>query len=226
MGIQVNAITLHGNHNVVLTIFPDECPICHTSLHPRLLTAIYHSAANRHHVHAAFLCTKPSCGSMFVGIYTYGSDAKYHLQRTTPKTAKSMSFPDDIKEISPTFVDVHNQSYAAESQNLNQLTGIGLRKALEFLVKDYSIHLNPTEAESIKAMPLAKCIDQYIDDPKVKKCATLATWLGNDETHYVRKWNEKDISDLKLLIRLTVNWIESSVLTDKYSSDMQNNKSG
>lgn len=29
-----------------------------------------------------------------------------------------------------------------------------------------------------------------------------AAWLGNDETHYVRKWPEKDVKDLKSLNRI------------------------
>lgn len=33
-------------------------------------------------------------------------------------------------------------------------------------------------------------------------------WLGNDETHYVRRWEEKDLSDLKRLISMTVSWID------------------
>ena len=45
-------------------------------------------------------------------------------------------------------------------------------------------------------------------------------WLGNDETHYVRKWEEKDIRDLKILIRLTESWIQNSILTDKYLREM------
>ena len=31
--------------------------------------------------------------------------------------------------------------------------------------------------------------------------------LGDDETHYERRWIDKDLNDLKNLIRLTVNWI-------------------
>lgn len=51
-----------------------------------------------------------------------------------------------------------------------------------------------------------------------------AVWLGNDETHYVRKWEEKDVNDLKLLVRLTVNWIDNVLLTKKYIADMSAGK--
>ena len=53
-----------------------------------------------------------------------------------------------------------------------------------------------------------------------KKQSARAAWLGNDEVHYVRKWQDKDIEDLKRLIRLTEAWVLHSLLTDDYLADM------
>jgi len=47
-----------------------------------------------------------------------------------------------------------------------------------------------------------------------------AVWLGNDETHYLRKWEQKDLTDLKNLIGLTVHWIEMEELTETVMKDM------
>lgn len=69
-------------------------------------------------------------------------------------------------------------------------------------------------------MLLAKCIDDYVDDAMVKAVAKRAVWLGNDETHYVRKWEEKDVHDLKGLIRLTTLWIEKERETERLLSEM------
>ena len=55
----------------------------------------------------------------------------------------------------------------------------------------------------------------------VKSCAQRATWLGNDETHYVRKWENKNINDLKLLIRLTCNWVTNNILTEEIVANME-----
>lgn len=44
--------------------------------------------------------------------------------------------------------------------------------------------------------------------------------LGNDEIHFIRKWTDKDIDDLKVLIRLAMTWIENEVLTKKYLDSM------
>jgi hypothetical protein len=50
---------------------------------------------------------------------------------------------------------------------------------------------------------LANCLSQYIDNVNIKSIGHRAIWLGNDETHYVRKWETKDLGDLKKLIDIT-----------------------
>ena len=57
-----------------------------------------------------------------------------------------------------------------------------------------------------------------------KSVALRATWLGNDESHYYRKWEEKDFEDLKTFLRLTINSIENQLLVEKYENEMQNKK--
>lgn len=108
----------------------------------------------------------------------------------------------------------------AESHNLNHIAGMGIGKSLEFLVKDFAVKLHPDKEEEIKGKLLGRCIQEYIDDTKVKIVAEKATWLRNDETHYVRKWEDKDVQDLKNLIRVTVNFIESYLLAKKYKDEM------
>jgi hypothetical protein len=54
----------------------------------------------------------------------------------------------------------------------------------------------------------------------LKTTASRATWLGNDETHYVRKWEDKDLNDLKKLIDLTVHWVSAEILTGELAVSM------
>ena len=54
-----------------------------------------------------------------------------------------------------------------------------------------------------------------------KSVAKRATWLGNDETHYYRKWEDKDLRDLTNLLRLTINAIENQLLAESYEEDMK-----
>jgi hypothetical protein len=112
------------------------------------------------------------------------------------------------------------QASAAESYGLKQIAGVGYRKALEFLIKDYCTYTRPADEAEIRKVFLGECINRFVDDPKVKDCARRAVWLGNDETHYERKWADKDVGDLKTLINLTVLWIHSCELTKQYLAEM------
>jgi hypothetical protein len=144
----------------------------------------------------------------------------YRLVSTGPRTVVHCNFPESIKKVSPTFCEIYEQIESAKVDELTQLVGIGLRKALEFLVKDFAKCEHPSDAEKIESMRFGKCIDTYVTDQNVLQCAKRAAWLGNDETHYVRKWSDKDVSDLSLLVHLTQNWVENFMLTKKYIEDM------
>ena len=67
---------------------------------------------------------------------------------------------------------------------------------------------------------MANCIAEDVSNEKIKAVAQRAVWLGNDETHYIRKWTNKDVSHLKGLIELTVRWIESELETQELLNDM------
>ena len=87
---------------------------------------------------------------------------------------------------------------------------MGYRKALEFLIKDYVIHLHPEETDLIKSEPLGATI-QRIDDHRIKTLAQRAAWLGNDETHYVRHHLDRDVSDMKTFIDAMLHFIASEL---------------
>lgn len=137
-----------------------------------------------------------------------------------PAPSLNETFDEGIENVSPTFVKIYNQALAAERFGLDLLNGIGYRKAIEFLIKDYLYHKLPDKRDEILNKQLWPCIQEYVDDPRLQECARMATWLGNNETHYVRKWKDKDINDLKVLLKLTIYWISSELLTEKYRSSM------
>lgn len=141
-----------------------------------------------------------------------------------PKPSVQGPFEEGIAEISPSFVEIHSQAQEAEGLGLTTLVGIGYRKAIEFLIKDYLNRTLPEKKGAILQATLSQCISNYVSDPKVKVCAERATWLGNDETHYVRTWLDKDLQDLKVLIKLTQYWISSDILTSGYGLNMAKEK--
>jgi hemerythrin len=135
-----------------------------------------------------------------------------------------VKFSNEIQSISPSFVKIYNESHFAEEHKLLEICGVGYRKALEFLVKDYLIKKNPEKAESIKKKFLGKCIQEDVTDSNIKTVSQRAVWLGNDETHYVREWTEENLDSLKKLISLTNHWIEMEVLTDDFAQKMPDKK--
>jgi hypothetical protein len=174
---------------------------------------------------AVFRCTHQKCQELFIATYQFlnraeGGRPAYGLRSVAPLKPQPAEFPETVTGTSPTFVAIFNQSAAAESAGLDQIVGIGLRKALEFLIKDYAVSEHPAKVDEIRATQLASCISSYVSDPNVKECAKRAAWLGNDETHYTRKWEQKDVNDLKVLVKLTVNWIDNVLLTKRYITEM------
>lgn len=134
-------------------------------------------------------------------------------------------FPPHIEKLSPEFVLTFNQARSAEQLGLDKITGPGFRRALEFLIKDFlvsQIAEGPDaekQIEAIRSKNLSQCIDD-IDYKKIKVTAKAATYLGNDATHYTKKWPDKDIQDLKRFIHLVVYWVETELSTNEMQEDM------
>lgn len=148
----------------------------------------------------------------------------FMLGELFPITIQRSEHSETIKTVSPDFVSSFGEAEVAEKHGLKMICGPGYRKALEFLIKDYVIGSHKDKADEIKKLNLGKCIQDYVADGKVKLVAARAVWLGNDETHYERKWEDKDLNDLKTLIGLTVHWIEMDELTKKALKDMPEGK--
>jgi hypothetical protein len=224
MGLRRQSVQYNPGHSgeVGLIGDVDKCPCCLRHLIPRLLVAVARNAQNPvPGVHEVYHCTNQSCGAAFIASYVpKGPAGNYALKEITPKALEPVVLPPEVAALSPVFVETYTQALTSESYGLTQLTGIGLRKSLEFLVKDFAVTEHETEKAAILAKPLAACIRDYISDASVKLVAERAAWLGNDETHYVRKWEERDLEDLKTLIKLVVNGIDSALLTKKYVREM------
>ncbi len=223
----VEAQRLRGGREAArLDHIPDECPICHSRVDPAIRHVAKMDKENRSaEIRVCYRCPSQRCQELFVGYYRHsvgGSVSNlYKLSRTAPRQPKQLEFSEEITSLSPSFVEIYNQGLAAESSGLHQVVGIALRKALEFLIKDFLIDQNPEKKEDIEKLFLGRCIKKYVNDQNIKQCAERAIWLGNDEAHYIRKWEDKDIGDMKTLVRLTVNWIESNLLTQRYISEME-----
>jgi Domain of unknown function (DUF4145) len=221
-----------GTSHVVLDYFPDECPVCHSIGEIKRDFAQGYKCPSTgpsagKYVQIIYRCPRTTCGSHFIIEYEApramqgdGFQNHYFRKRTFPNFPKRRDVSDRIAKLSPNFVQVANQAHAAEAHGLEEICGMGYRKALEYLIKDYCIHKEPDLADKIRTKMLMPCINDHVADANIKECARRATWLGNDETHYERRWTELDVEDLKMLIRLTQNWIDNELLTAHYIEAM------
>lgn len=197
---------------------PTVCPICKKPMQPIFLYGYIDVETKLMCI--VFKC--PACKEFFIKSTRVGEkddNGYYHENisqaRLAPNNVTPVIFTKYIMDISPKFSDIFNQANAAESYGLDEIAGIGYRKSIEFLIKDYLMLSckNEGEKESIKDKPLAQCISQDISNENLKLVASRAVWIGNDETHYIRKHTDKDITDLKRLINLTLRWIEIECMT-------------
>lgn len=207
---------VNGNRlQITIDRMPDLCPYCHLKVDPKNVYGFISDI-----LQVVFVCPNENCRRIFVGYYKPNPDKVYTLFSTSKGYVEKVEINQVIQDISPAFVKIFQEAYAAENQNLLEICGVGYRKALEFLVKDYIIKNHKTQEEEIKKKNLSSCISEYLDSPKIRLVATRAVWLGNDETHYVRTWEDNDLADLKTLIQLTAHWIESEELTNQLLEKM------
>lgn len=209
-----------SNCNHVTVNEPSECPICKHSLKPTVLSRqivkdncsvpFFYVTYLCTHCYKAFICVFSNIQKTDTYSYTFNK-----LDLITPNSFKKATFDECIKNVSPSFVKIYNQSLEAEHHNLDEIAGIGYRKALEFLIKDFLIKHERIDSSKVNPTALGTCINTMIENPQLKIAASRATWLGNDQTHYEQRYTDKDINDLKRLIDLSVHWISMIYLTNE-----------
>lgn len=90
---------------------------------------------------------------------------------------------------------------------------MGYRKSVEFLVSDYLLKFpdksNNADKNWIKdpKTSLNQKI-QKISDSRIQTVSKAITWIGNDETHYTRRHEDKDINSMKAFINALLALIE------------------
>lgn len=230
-------VTDKSTLNVDIDVPPDTCPFCKKKCHPTVKYALVDDARHSPRVlQVVVQCPSTQCRRLFIATYrveqaanVYGIHYGHLMNATTLVYDVKRTFSRHVQDVSPSFCDIYREAEIAEQNELLLVCGAGYRKALEFLIKDFIIkHLladHPEEHERIKEAFLGTCITKYIDNPQIRAAAERAAWLGNDETHYVRRWEDRDLNDLKRLINMTVSWIELVLESAAYQEAMPDGKS-
>lgn len=206
------AYTLNIKANI-----PTQCPNCKIALSDPPVISFYweHSRKKALTLYSIYFC--PHCEEAFFvdgpissGLHSFSNYAEHQsfISHIYPSGRFLTSFSDEISSLSNSFVELYHQSETAESEGLLGICGMGYRKSLEFLIKDYAIYKHHDQCAAVESSSLSQCIATYIADERIKSLAKAAAWLGNDESHYVKKHSSYDLKDLKAFIAATVSFIQ------------------
>lgn len=193
---------------------PKVCPHCHKEMVPTIITKSDLQNYKQNRVFA-ILARCNICSSFYAVEYIYSNPRQNPKQILVPydySPTVELDIPDNVKEISEYFEDIYTQSESAYQLGLKQIAGMGYRKSIEFLVKDFLIFLNPKDTDKILKLTLDNAISK-IDNEKLQNLARMTNYLGNDQTHIRTLHPTKDIDDLRdflknlvLLISFEINY--------------------
>ncbi|MCI8332645.1 MAG: DUF4145 domain-containing protein [Clostridiales bacterium] len=214
----ITAIDLENDCRPILVKYTPEtkCPLCHTSFDGSHLSA-HVKSTEQPVLYILHFCH--TCDRCFLSFYSkpYYLD-EYTLKASTPRSHHEEQFSNHIVKLSPEFVEIYNQSSEAEHEGLSKICGMGYRKALEFLIKDFIIYKHPNDRDKIIKMSLSSCIDTHIDNKNIKELAIKSAWIGNDQTHYFKKHENRDIIDLKNFIEAVAYYISMELTVEDAQS--------
>lgn len=196
---------------------PGTCPRCNLAWQPHCVCAVYTELdddnEDEYYVDVMWLC--PNCKETSISNYDSYSDPDTRFTGSFPNAVPETEFYGGIKELSPSFVKIYHEALTAERCNLFEIAGMGYRKALEFLIKDYAIKNNPADKEIIATTDLSACIKKYIANPRAEAVIKRTVWIGNDQVHYVKLHTNLDLEDLKALLNLSLSYITMELQTDE-----------
>lgn len=225
--IMLQQIVKINKNNSVLVFKPSECNYCNKGV-----DLIVCNACFIHFYSELVLCVLykcPICQQIILCKYQLPQsiinnfDIPISPFETLGGVGINKEFSNEIKELSPSFVKIFNDSYKAEQAGLTEIVGLGYRRAFEFLIKDYVLAKENTEEnkETVKSLQLSNLINNYFPDGEIKELLSRATWIGNDFAHYEAKHSDINLEDLKQLILLSVSKIDESIKTKKYIEKIQ-----
>jgi hypothetical protein len=211
---------------------PNICPHCHVANEPQNLFKHFDSKVDR--LISVWKCNYNKCNKIFVVTHIKGK-SNYIFERNLNGLPKGPIWPEPIlnlkngqtigtnnEEVSK-FIKTYLQSLEAESNGLDEIAGMGYRKAIEFLVKDWAIQTYPTEKDKILGQWLSANINEFFSGD-LKEILERATWLGNDQTHYNKLFEEFNIDDLKELIDLIMVELDREFKKRHYIENIEKRK--
>lgn len=185
---------------------PSVCPYCKTGTDAVITNKANFSLDGKALISAVCRCT--ACGKSF--FFTCVSDGSGKAPNVCmfPELSFIPYCNDTLATISPRFIDMYNQALQSEYAGNIELAAIGYRASLEVLVKDFAINELHEPANNVEEKKLFDAISQYLNQPDLINTADVVRILGNDYTHYKRKYPQHDFELLKGYMDIFLKQIE------------------
>ncbi len=187
---------------------PSICPHCGISCDGRVMSHHHYALNNLSIVFFIFQCT--SCNKLFTATYRV-EDRKSTFCGMTPQNISSFS-DSLIEQTSPRFIETYNQALRARDNGDLNLAAIGYRTAIEILVKDYAINELQKPREEVVKKKLFPAIKEYLSKTAFVNTADVIRILGNDHTHYERKYPDLDFNLLQEYMDIFIGLIRARLL--------------
>lgn len=217
---------LESNNIISDLEMPNICPRCHKGIFPKL-HPFHAKKTYPRGMKIAIIFQCPICEEFFFADYfIFENPQTGKLIKSPPNiypkdTKIKLDISEEISKYYSRFFKIYKQSAIAENYQLDEIAGMGYRKALEFLVKDYLIKLYPEKENEIFSESLGSSIKR-ISDTQLQTLAKASSYIGNDETHVKKNNPEYNIQDMKKFIKYFCYMILAKITVDIDASKLVN----
>lgn len=190
---------------------PMLCPICSAFVDgSRLDSKLFSGIGDSNMGFVKYRC--PHCSKAYIVAYEYDTEAKTTTFRGFFPTATEVLESKLLIDLSPGFENYFNQAMRAEKAGDLELAAIGFRTALECLVKDYAITELQKDRNEVIQKKLFGAISEYLGERDLIAAADVVRILGNDYTHYERKYPQHDYELLKSYLQIFMKLVETKLM--------------
>lgn len=189
---------------------PIICPHCNYSIQPLIKESRLLSYGSKNLLVISY--NGNCCSEPFYATYISSDNNSFQLLDIFPHL-KPCVIPEIIKSLSPRYANLYEQSYTAEQNGHIELAGSGYRNAIEVLIKDFAIKKLNADEKTVCKMDLYTAIGSYLKEINIDtSAADVIRVLGNDYTHYERRYDDIDFVVVKKYLEIFMQQIETKLL--------------
>lgn len=185
---------------------PSACPHCGIGTDATITETKVFSFNDGKLLAASCRCT--SCNKIFFFACERKKDNNAIVACLHPDISLMSYTNETLGLISERFMDMYNQALQAEHLGNIELAAMGYRSSLEILVKDYAISELGLPKDEVAGKNLHNAIKDYLKQEDLVNTADVIRILGNDYTHYNRKYPQHDFELLKGYMEIFLKQIE------------------